>query len=134
MTQKLSKEFVEIAKTVDGKVESLSFSNSSDTKMTIDETNSNLFKEKVYLTLDEEIVTGSVTVLNTHNNTGKIYISKGSIPEGEYKFDVQKEIRYHEYLASAIRTDNEYSCYVKMKFDPVKMEDEIVGIRIIKKL
>lgn len=134
LSSKLSKEFAEIAKNMDGNIDSVSFTHQTDGNLVINGENKDLFKEKEFLLSEEEIILGSITVLNSHNNTGKIDVLKGDIPKGEYKFEVQKDIRYPEYLASSMKKEVQYRCYVKMKYDPSTMKETISGLRIIAKL
>lgn len=133
LAPKLAPQFVEMSKAVDGNVEKLAFAH-GDEGISLNESDKELFETKEYLSPTEMIVTGTITVLNSHKNTGKIQITKGDLPLGEYRFDVQKDIRYPEYLASSMRKELSYRCYVKIKFDPSKVEEKIIGIRLIEKL
>ena len=45
-----------------------------------------------------------------------------------------KQIRFPEYLSSAMRKKLKYRCYCKISFDPSTLKEQIIGIRIIEKL
>lgn len=134
LSPKLAPSFSKLVHSVDENIDEISFDSSDGRGFKVSEKDRKIFDKKEFLSSEEKIFSGTITVLNSHDNTGKIQIESDEIPLGEYKFDVQRQIRFPEYLSSAMRKKLKYRCYCKVSFDPSTLKEQIIGIRIIEKL
>ncbi|HEP4726872.1 TPA: hypothetical protein VCU76_001294 [Streptococcus pyogenes] len=131
----LAPHFAELAKVINPKIESVNFG-SDVGDLTIDSNNADLFKKRSYLTEENFEIVGEITVLNSHSYTGKIKISDNqSFDEGEYSFEVAKDLRFPEFLQSGVLHKVSYICCKKIVFDPTSpLSEKIVGVKILEKL
>ncbi|MCL4940691.1 hypothetical protein [Streptococcus suis] len=134
LSPKLAPSFSKLVHSIDENIDEISFNSSDGRGFKVSEKDIKIFDKKEFLSSEEIQISGTITVLNTHDNTGKIQIESNEIPLGEYKFDVQKQIRYPEYLSSAMRKKLRYRCYPKINFDPSTLKEKVIGVRIIEKL
>lgn len=133
--ERLAPCFVELAKLIDSKVESVNFSSDLG-ELALDSGNASLFKKRSYFTEETFEIVGEITVLNSHSYTGKIMISESqSFVDGEYSFEVTKELCYPEFLQSGVLHKVDYICCKKIVFDPTSpLSEKIVGVKILQKL
>ncbi|MFL0312257.1 hypothetical protein ACJI92_02305 [Streptococcus pyogenes] len=131
----LAPHFAELAKVINPKIESVNFG-SDVGDLTLDSNNADLFKKRSYLTEENFEIVGEITVLNSHSYTGKIKISDNqSFDEGEYSFEVAKDLRFPEFLQSGVLHKVSYICCKKIVFDPTSpLSEKIVGVKILEKL
>lgn len=131
----LAPHFTELAKVINPKIESVNFG-SDVGDLTLDSNNADLFKKRSYLTEENFEIVGEITVLNSHSYTGKIKISDNqSFDEGEYSFEVAKDLRFPEFLQSGVLHKVSYICCKKIVFDPTSpLSEKIVGVKILEKL